>query len=227
MLWEVFVLFLKTLDSLNGKFNNKQSELDIVKEKINKLEEENIKLKNQLSENSKTSQKFDNSLEALEKRVTSLSTQINSNGKESEQKINNRNIDDRIKNSLTPFLSLIGTTEPTPLSFLKAKYPFLNGRINAKIRDRWLIRVGNDPKNRNILLIEGEEKVCFKNAETGETSEYYNIFYAGELDGNPLVALRCCSDNMFWCLKSKYDDTDVIKKNIESFNDLWTLKRIG
>ena len=52
------------------------------------------------------------------------------------------------------------------------------------------------------------------------------MFYYGESDGNPLVALRRCSDNMFLCLKSKDEGKFIWKKNIESFNDLWTIKSI-
>ena len=143
----------------------------------------------------------------------------------------NGKIDDKIKKSLTPFLPLIGLNQPTKLSFLKTKYPFLNDRINVKIYGRWYMSVGGNKDevcpsgNRYKLLIEGEETIHLKNNATGETTTNYNMFYVGEIDGNPLVALRCCSDKMFKCQKSDDDNAVLYKNSIESFDDLWMLKK--
>ena len=186
MLWEIFLLVLKTF------------------EKVSKLKGENQKLRNQLIEKSEKLQFLENSL---------------------------NNNDEEIKKRLMPFLTIIGKGKPTPFSFLKANYPFLKGKISLEIHSVWHMRVGGSPTDRYPsdcykLLIEGENIIHFKNAATGQTSGDFNIFYVGESNGNPIVALRNCFENKFWCLKSKDDNTSVWKKKIESSDDLWTLKKI-
>ena len=199
MLWEVLVLVMKTLDYFEGKFYNERTY------RINRLERENKKIKNQLTENSKTIQNLENSLNELKQGMCR-------NGKPS-------------------FVPLLGINKPTSLSILKYKYPFLYDRVCVITHNEWCFGVGGNPSDkcpsdRHKLLIEGEEKIHFKNVATGEISIDYNIFYAGESNGNPLVALRRCSDNTFCTLSNKYAGTFEWKDNIEGYNDLWTLKRI-
>ena len=165
MLWEVFVLVMKTLDSLNGKLNDKQTEIETMKGRMNQLEKENKKLKVQFSDISKNVRGLEHSLDEIERKTKNLNTLI------SFMEIGN--FDDMIK--------MIGANKPTPLSLLKAKYPFLNNRINVEICGRWHMKIGGKVKDKYPsdcykLLIEGEEKIHFKNAATGETSGDYNMF---------------------------------------------------
>ena len=74
------------------------------------------------------------------------------------------------------------------------------------------------------LLIEGKEKIYFKNQNTGKTGRDYNLYYVGDLNGCPLVALRSCCDKKFRCQVSK-NGRAVWKDSIQGFGDLWILKK--
>ena len=176
----------------------------------------------ELENSNKKQKELENTFE--EKKRELIAEQIELGSKE-------ENAHDKIKKSLIISLSEIGKNKPTPLSFLKARYPFLNGKICVEICGKWHMKIGGSPSDKYPsepfkLLVEGEEKICFKNATTGEKGIYYNMFYVGESDGNPLVALRLCDNGKFKSVKSNNDNTTKWKKSIKCIDDIFTLKRI-
>ena len=206
---------------------NLENSLNGAKKRLNNLERNNASLDTKINiKENDLKNEMNRKIQSIEEGRRELVT------KQDEIISKVENFDEKIKKSVTPFLPLIEQNKPTSLTFLKTKYPFLNDKVNVLMQGRWYMKIGIKIGEKcpsgdcYRLLIEGEEEIHFKNAATGETGEKLNMFYAGELDGNPLVALRRCSDRKFRCIKSKDDCTRVWKNNIESFDDLYTLKKI-